>query len=141
MLEIKSHSLFSKWFSESGKLISKLFQRIREIVQDEPDSLFCVLIDEVESIAASRVNGNGGGVEPSDTVRAVNSLLTSIDSLKAFRNIIVLSTTNITSSVDAAFVDRVDMKQYIGLPCLKARYKFEDLPYGVNKSPNYFTRK
>ena len=99
------------------------FQRIREIVQDEPDSLFCVLIDEVESIAASRVNGNGGGVEPSDTVRAVNSLLTSIDSLKAFRNIIVLSTTNITSSVDAAFVDRVDMKQYNGLPCLKARYE------------------
>ena len=116
MLEIKSHSLFSKWFSESGKLISKLFQRIREMVQDEPDTLFCVLIDEVESIAASRVNGNGGHVvEPSDAVRAVNSLLTSIDSLKAFRNIIVLSTTNITSSVDAAFVDRVDMKQYIGL--------------------------
>jgi SpoVK/Ycf46/Vps4 family AAA+-type ATPase len=123
LLEIKSHSLFSKWFSESGKLISKLFLRIREMVQDEPDSLFCVLIDEVESLAASRVNGSSGGVEPSDAVRAVNSLLTSIDSLKAYRNVIVLSTTNITTSVDAAFVDRVDMKQYIGLPCLQARYE------------------
>ena len=122
LLEIKSHSLFSKWFSESGKLISKLFARIREMVQDEPDSLFCVLVDEVESLAASRTNGNGSG-EPSDAVRAVNSLLTSIDSLKAFRNVIVLTTTNITSSVDSAFVDRVDLKQYIGLPCVEARYE------------------
>lgn len=127
LLEIKSHSLFSKWFSESGKLVSKLFERIREMVEDEPNSLFCVLIDEVESLAASRGGGGsgegGGASEPSDAVRAVNSVLTSLDTIRGYRNVIVLTTTNITGSIDAAFVDRVDLKQYIGYPCLEARYE------------------
>lgn len=35
LLEINSHSLFSKWFSESGKLVQKLFQMIGELVEDE----------------------------------------------------------------------------------------------------------
>ena len=33
-IEINSHSLFSKWFSESGKLVQKLFEGIREIAED-----------------------------------------------------------------------------------------------------------
>jgi Cdc6-like AAA superfamily ATPase len=35
LLEINSHSLFSKWFSESGKLVMKLFAHIGEIADDE----------------------------------------------------------------------------------------------------------
>ena len=124
LLEIKSHSLFSKWFSESGKLISKLFQRIREMVEDEPDALFVVLIDEVESLASSRVaSGGGGGGDPSDAVRAVNSLLTSLDSIRRFGNVLVVSTSNITGMVDGAFVDRVDWMVKVDLPCLEARYE------------------
>lgn len=34
-MEINSHSLFSKWFSESGKLVQKLFASITEMVDDE----------------------------------------------------------------------------------------------------------
>merc|ERR1711916_75748 len=34
LLEISAHGLFSKWFSESGKLVTKLFTRIRELVAD-----------------------------------------------------------------------------------------------------------
>jgi SpoVK/Ycf46/Vps4 family AAA+-type ATPase len=34
-----------------------------------------------------------------------------------------LATTNLTASVDPAFVDRADMKVYIGLPCCEARYE------------------
>ena len=122
LLEIKSHSLFSKWFSESGKLISKLFQRIREMVEDEPDALFVVLMDEVESLASSRVASGGGG-DPSDAVRAVNSLLTSLDSIRRFGNVLVVSTSNITGMVDGAFVDRVDWMVKVDLPCLEARYE------------------
>ena len=127
LLEIKSHSLFSKWFSESGKLVAKLFDRIKEMVEDEPNALFCVLIDEVESLASSRMNNGGGGggssAEPSDAVRAVNSVLTSLDSIRSYANVLILTTTNITGSIDTAFVDRVDLKQYIGYPCLEARYE------------------
>lgn len=35
LVEINSHSLFSKWFSESGKLIQKLFSTVTEMVEDE----------------------------------------------------------------------------------------------------------
>ena len=43
LLEINSHSLFSKWFSESGKLVQRLFHSITELVEEE-DSFVVVLI-------------------------------------------------------------------------------------------------
>ena len=122
LLEVHSHSLFSKWFSTSGKLVSALFQLVRDMVQDEPQSLVCVLIDEVESLAMTR-GGNSSSGDPSDAMRAVNSLLTSLDRLKSFPNVLVLATTNLTDSVDAAFIDRVDLKLQVGMPILEARYE------------------
>jgi hypothetical protein len=125
LLEVSSHSLFSKWFSESGKIISKLFDRIKEMVEEEPLSLFCIMMDEVESLASSRAasSTSGASSEPSDAIRAVNSILTNLDSIKQFPNIIIMTTTNITTMMDDAFMDRVDLKQYIGHPCLEARYE------------------
>jgi hypothetical protein len=122
LLEIHSHSLFSKWFSTSGKLIHRVFELIRDMVQDDPSCLVCVLIDEIESLAASRSALTSTG-EPSDALRAVNSLLTSLDRLRFLPNVLVIATTNLTASVDAAFLDRADLKIYIGLPCLQARYE------------------
>jgi hypothetical protein len=62
LLEIHSHSLFSKWFSTSGKLVNRLFTLVRDMVQDDPDCLVCVLIDEIESLAGNRAGLTG---EPS----------------------------------------------------------------------------
>jgi len=124
LLEIHSHSLFSKWFSTSGKLVRRLFELVRDMVHDDPDCLVVVLMDEVESLAASRAGGGGGGTnEPSDAVRAVNSLLTGIDTLRNYPNVLVLATTNITNAIDDALVDRADLKLHIGLPCCEARYR------------------
>jgi hypothetical protein len=53
LIEINAHSLFSRWFSESGKLVHRLFAHIGELVADE-DSLVFLLIDEVESLTAAR---------------------------------------------------------------------------------------
>jgi len=47
-VEVNAHSLFSKWFSESGKLVAKLFAKLTEMVEDT-DCLVFVLIDEVQS--------------------------------------------------------------------------------------------
>jgi SpoVK/Ycf46/Vps4 family AAA+-type ATPase len=58
---VNAHSLFSKWFSESGKLVSKLFAAITELVE-EPQSLVFVLIDEVESLTAARKVGGRAGL-------------------------------------------------------------------------------
>jgi len=94
---------------------------VRDMVEDDPHCLVCVLIDEVESLASSRSQQQGG--DPSDAMRAVNSLLTSLDRLKSFPNVMVLATTNLTGQIDDAFVDRVDLKLHIGLPIHKARYE------------------
>ncbi|KAF0387780.1 Thyroid receptor-interacting protein 13 [Gigaspora margarita] len=120
LFEINSHSLFSKWFSESGKLVQKLFQQIYDLIDDD-DAFVCILIDEVESLAATRKTALSGA-EPLDAVRVVNALLTQIDKLKQEKNVLILTTSNITEAIDIAFIDRADIKQYIGLPSQQAIY-------------------
>ncbi|CAK9785552.1 AAA-domain-containing protein [Cutaneotrichosporon oleaginosum] len=120
LIEINSHSLFSKWFSESGKLVQKVFDKVQEYLGD-PECLVVVMIDEVESIAVSRATAMMGS-EPSDTVRVVNAILTQLDRLKQSPNALVLATSNLVGGIDAAFVDRADIKQYIGPPPPEAIY-------------------
>ena len=62
------------------------------------------------------------GNEPSDAVRAVNAMLTQLDQLKHQRNVVVLTTSNLTGRVDLAFVDRADIKEHVGLPSPVAAY-------------------
>ncbi|KAI9448287.1 thyroid receptor-interacting protein 13 [Lactarius indigo] len=97
LLEINSHSLFSRWFSESGKLVQKLFSSVMELVEDE-DTFVVVLI----------------GV--------VNALLTQLDKLRHKKNVLVVSTSNLAKAIDSAFVDRADIVQYIDLPPPEAIY-------------------
>ncbi|EMD40552.1 hypothetical protein CERSUDRAFT_44562 [Gelatoporia subvermispora B] len=120
LLEINSHSLFSRWFSESGKLVQRLFSSIMEMVDDE-DTFIVVLIDEVESLTAARA-GAMAGTEPSDGLRVVNALLTQLDKLKHRKNVLVMSTSNLAKAIDSAFVDRADIVQYIDLPPREAIY-------------------
>jgi len=47
-VEINAHSLFSKWFSESGKLVQKLFAQVTALC-DDPDALVVVLIGKPTS--------------------------------------------------------------------------------------------
>ncbi|XP_048009180.1 pachytene checkpoint protein 2 homolog [Megalobrama amblycephala] len=117
-VEINSHSLFSKWFSESGKLVTKMFQKIQELIDDK-DALVFVLIDEVESLTAAR-SAAQAGTEPSDAIRVVNSVLTQLDQIKRHPNVVILTTSNVTEKIDLAFVDRADIKQYIGPPSASA---------------------
>ncbi|XP_053679554.1 pachytene checkpoint protein 2 homolog [Anopheles nili] len=120
LVEINSHSLFSRWFSESGKLVQKVFCEIVALLEDE-SSLVCVLIDEIESIAYARnkISSN----EPSDSIRVVNAVLTQLDRLRRFPNVFILATSNLTESIDAAFLDRADFVQYIGNPTAHGIYE------------------
>jgi energy-coupling factor transporter ATP-binding protein EcfA2 len=128
LVEIHSSSLFSKWFSESSRIVASLFNKIRTISQT--CDLLVVVIDEIESLSASRAAG-AAGAEPSDALRVVNTLLTSLDSLRLLPNVLVVATSNLTDQIDTAFLDRADIAQYIGLPSLDARY--EILRSGVNE--------
>jgi pachytene checkpoint protein 2 len=97
LLEINSHSLFSKWFSESGKLVQKLFASVSEMAEDE-DVFLVVLIDEVESLTAARA-GAVSGQEPSDALRVVNALLTQLDKLKQKKNVLFMATSNLVTAI------------------------------------------
>ena len=84
---------------------------------------------QVESLTSARRSA-ASGLECSDSIRMVNTLLvmphlitpsqTQLDTLRASPNVLVLATSNLTGSIDLAFVDRADMKQYVGLPPLPA---------------------
>lgn len=63
------------------------------------------------------------GTEPSDSIRVVNAVLTQIDQIKCYSNVLILATSNMTQTIDLAFVDRADIKQYLGLPSVPAIYK------------------
>ncbi|XP_052859294.1 pachytene checkpoint protein 2 homolog [Drosophila gunungcola] len=123
LVEINSHSLFSKWFSESGKLVARLFGKISELVAD-PKNLVCVLIDEVESLAYAR--SAMSSTEPKDAMRVVNAVLTQLDDIKTCPNVLILATSNLAQSIDMALLDRADIRQYIGYPdmaAIRAIYK------------------
>jgi len=65
---------------QSGKLVMKMFEKIHDLVED-PKSIVFLLIDEVESLAQCRQSAEAGN-EPTDSIRAVNALLTQIDRIK-----------------------------------------------------------
>lgn len=98
----------------------RLFQKIQDLLSD-PYCLVFVLIDEVESLTVAR-SASMAGNEPSDAVRVVNALLTQIDFIRRWPNVLILTTSNLAESVDAAFLDRADLKQYIPPPSPYAVY-------------------
>jgi len=67
LVEVNSHSVLSKWFGESSKLVGKMFDSIH-IMAEEETTLICVLIDEVETLTSSRERAASGN-ECGDAVR------------------------------------------------------------------------
>ncbi|CAI5441224.1 unnamed protein product [Caenorhabditis angaria] len=120
MIEINSHSLFSKWFSESGKLVQKMFDQIDDLAEDSKCMVF-VLIDEVESLGMCRESSNSRA-EPADAIRAVNALLTQIDRIRRRDNVLILCTSNLEDSLDRALIDRADIVKNVGEPSTLALY-------------------
>jgi SpoVK/Ycf46/Vps4 family AAA+-type ATPase len=89
LVEINAHSLGSKFFGESGKLVSKAFESIELLLEEEEDTFVCVFVDEIETLAARRERALSSK-EPFDAVRAVNALLTGLDRLKQHHNVVVI---------------------------------------------------
>ena len=52
----------------------------------------------------------------------VHCICSYISSLYRYPNVLILTTSNVTGAIDLAFVDRADIKQYIGPPTPPAIY-------------------
>lgn len=137
LFEINTQDLLSKFYSESGKLVSEMFDKVLKMAQDDKQ-LVCVVIDEIESIATSRQASTKNG-ECTDTVRATNQLLTALDRIRNKPNVIVFCTSNLIESIvsslthvqgekllnlfkDTAFLDRVYDIVPVPPPCASAVY-------------------
>lgn len=54
-------------------------------------------------------------------MRAVNAVLTSLDNIKKYKNIMILCTSNMIDVIDSAFLDRLDLKLFLDNPIYQAR--------------------
>ncbi|KAF2266334.1 P-loop containing nucleoside triphosphate hydrolase protein, partial [Lojkania enalia] len=121
LIEVNSHTLLSKWFGESSKLVGRLFDTISSTSSDD-SVLTIVIIDEVETLAGSREKATQAN-ECGDAIRSTNELLQGLDRLRKRPNVIFLCTSNLKEIMDTAFIDRCGIKQYIDSPNVECAYE------------------
>jgi len=129
---VDSASIVSKWLGESEKLMKTLFQ---VAYMDAPSLVF---IDEIDSIAGKRGEGNEGGGER----RIKTQLLQEMQGVKSKRDklITLLGATNRPWDIDSAILRRFEKKIYIGLPNSAGRKQIFDLSTkGVEKDTSVNT--
>jgi transitional endoplasmic reticulum ATPase len=110
----KSSDLLSKWYGESEKQVSRLFQRARQVA---PTVIF---IDEIDSMAPARGGGMG---EPAVTERVVNTLLAEMDGLEELIGVVVIAASNRPGLLDPALLrpGRFDDLIYVSVPDREGR--------------------
>jgi SpoVK/Ycf46/Vps4 family AAA+-type ATPase len=110
-------NLLSKYFGESSKLITALFDAARS----EADEGFAVIfIDEVESLCLPRGDGSESGAER----RMLSTLLSEMDGLAdkgEDRFVLTIAATNTPWDLDDAVLSRFQKRIYIPLPDAAAR--------------------
>ena len=60
LFEIDCNTMLSKYFGESGKRVASVFERVFAAAQS-PNTLVCVVVDEIETVATSREKSTNGG--------------------------------------------------------------------------------
>lgn len=110
--DVKSESVLSKYFGESSKLISALYNSARA------HSPSIVFIDEFDALSQSRE-----GDSSEATRKVLSSLLTELDGLsdkKSDRLLLTLAATNTPWDLDTAVLSRFPRRIYVPLPDEKA---------------------
>ncbi|MFA4826342.1 MAG: ATP-binding protein [Methanoregula sp.] len=109
---VKSSSILSKYFGESSKLITALYESARK---HAPSIVF---IDELDSITQSREGEVGEGSR-----KVLATILAELDGFqdkKSDKLILTLAATNAPESLDDAVLSRFPKRIYIQLPDKKA---------------------
>jgi SpoVK/Ycf46/Vps4 family AAA+-type ATPase len=114
---VKASNLLSKYFGESSRLVTALFDAARS----ESDSGFAVIfIDEIESLCMARGEGSDSGAER----RMLSTLLSEMDGLAdkgEDRFVLTIAATNAPWDLDDAVLSRFQKRIYIPLPDAAAR--------------------
>ncbi|MEM2187928.1 MAG: ATP-binding protein [Nitrososphaerota archaeon] len=117
-MHVDASLIMSKWLGESERNIAKIFNAARKY--ESSGKPVIIFIDEVDSLAAMRLNEVGG------EARARNQLIKEMDGLldKGRKSLIyILAATNKPWLLDEPFIRRFQKRIYIGLPNYEARLK------------------
>lgn len=68
LIELDTATLFSKFFGESSRLVSKMFDVIESMLDQQPNVFLCLVVDEIESLAGTRQYSTRAN-EPKDALR------------------------------------------------------------------------
>lgn len=112
LYKLKLSKLGSSYINETATNIQKVFDYLEEVSKERGTPVF-LLMDEIESVAASRKDG-GSGADLEDT-KNVDTLLTLMEEARA-KGIIIFAATNKFKMIDDAVKSRLQDKIYIGLP-------------------------
>ena len=111
MVYVPVESIVSKWYGESGKNLSKIFDACEAL----EDSI--IFLDEVDALATKR----GGGNMHEATRRTLSTLLRRIDGFKEKKSTIFVCATNRKEDLDPALLSRFDISVQFGLPNAQTR--------------------
>jgi SpoVK/Ycf46/Vps4 family AAA+-type ATPase len=117
-MHVDASLIMSKWLGESERNIAKIFNAARKY--ESTGRPVIIFIDEVDSLAAVRLNEVGG------EARARNQLIKEMDGLldKGRKSLIyILAATNKPWLLDEPFIRRFQKRIYIGLPSYEARLR------------------
>lgn len=114
---VKLSQALSKYYGESGKIVSALFQKARE---KAPSIVF---FDELDSVAMAR-----GGNMDEPTRRVLSTLLTELSGFDA-RNedLLFIGATNAPWDIDPAVLSRMERVIYVPLPGVETARKILEL--------------
>jgi SpoVK/Ycf46/Vps4 family AAA+-type ATPase len=112
MVYVPVESIMSKWFGESERNLSKIF----DACNDMKNSI--LFLDEIDSLATSRENNLHEA-----TRRVLSVLLRKIDGFETNKSTILIGATNRKNDLDGALLSRFDASIYFHLPDLQERAK------------------
>lgn len=116
---VKVSNLLSKYFGESTKLITALYQHARE------RSPSVVFLDEFDSLSVPRGMGDSGAER-----RVVSTMLSELDGLSGKDSeayVLTIGATNVPWLVDKALLSRFEKKILIPLPDEDARRRILEI--------------
>ena len=117
-IEVEPHALAGAALGKSQKAARDILGLT--VAEQASRGPLVVLLDEVETLVADR-SKLSLEANPIDVHRATDAVLAQLDHLAAAHpDLLFVATSNFTRAVDAAFVSRADLVEYIGLPNAEA---------------------
>ena len=125
-IPVKGPEILSRYVGEAEKRLREIFKRGRQV------SPCIIFFDEVDSVTRSRNTGNAShhGLE-----NLTNQLLTLIDGIEKYEDVIVIGATNRPEIMDEAFMRKGRFDRLIYVPPPEKEERFSILCIHTKKIP------